>query len=209
MIRTSTAITPWPSGSTSSGLISNSVISGCATARRPTRTIASTNAARSAGAAPRTPSSSRRRSQLGDHGARIFGRQRGQSEADIGQHLRINAAQAQHDQRPESGVALNADDHLLAGRDHLLHLDTGDPRGGMCGPCARHDGHKARPRRLSRPDPQDHPADIRLVKISGLASFNATGKPIACASAAASSAVVANPSGGVGMPYARSNALCG
>ena len=45
-----------------------------------------------------------------------------------------------------------------------------------------------------------------LCRMSGLASLSATGKPIPLAKVAASSAVTASLSGGVGMPYASSTA---
>ena len=93
--------------------MSSSTISGWSAASWPTRTMASTSAARSAGGRAAQPGQQPGRAHLVDHLLGVGRGQRRQPEAHVGQRLDVDAAQPEHHQRPEGRVALDADDHLL------------------------------------------------------------------------------------------------
>ena len=106
-------------------------------------------------AAPRPLSSPSmaRASALGD---------RADAERDVLEDLDEDAAETDHDHRPELRIAIAADDHLAAGRDHLLDEPAVDPGSGNSGLCRhRVDGLGDGPR---RPDIQRDAADVGLVQ---------------------------------------------
>ena len=108
-----------------------------------------------------------RRAHFVDHRLRVRAAQRREAETDVGQRFDVDATQAEHDERPEGRIALDADDHLLPAADHLLHLDAADVCAGMRGVRPLQDRRKACPHPLLVLDAHDDPADVGLVQDVG------------------------------------------
>ena len=77
-------------------------------------------AARSMDGPPRTPSSRRRAAQLVEHGEGVVGRDRREADRDVVEHLGQDAAEPDHDDRPERGVPAHPDDQLEPRIGHRL-----------------------------------------------------------------------------------------
>ena len=122
-------VRPSPAGWTMTGFRSISAIaSAWSAAKRDSATISSTSASRSAGLAPRTPSSSAAPREFAEQPRRVVAAERHRREGDVAQHLDMDAAEPDHQHRAVIGVAGHAEDHLDAGAGHRLHqhaLDMG------------------------------------------------------------------------------------
>ena len=130
-ISASTTVRPWPCGWTMTGLRSiSSIWSAWSAAKRDNAAISAARA-RGRRAARRAPPSRRAapRSSSSRASASVRAERYG-GKGHVAQHFDMDAAEPDHQHRPEIGVAGDAENDLEAGRRHLLHQHALDRRVG-------------------------------------------------------------------------------
>jgi len=85
---------------------------------------------------------------------------RSDAERHVAQHLDVNAAQTEHDQRTKLRITVHADDDLPSVGHHLLHLSTPDCGVGYVFPGAGNQRVKGLANLLLVRDAHNDSADI-------------------------------------------------